>query len=152
MSETAAQTAARIFEAQRLQESTSSAIAEACRAVGVVFLDDDARTRAAHAMAEGIPEGITTEAARRLVSLSLRDPAFAPYLKQEPAPGSLDAIKARLDAAKEAGREASAASPAPVVVRRTLEEIGAEIRARRSPILYPNEPKTEPEPEAESAE
>ncbi|MBN9183528.1 MAG: hypothetical protein J0I66_11155, partial [Microbacterium sp.] len=98
--ETAADVAARVFETQRLSESTPEAVRAAVDAVGVVFKDDDAKARAAARIAEGFPAGLSVDAARRLVAYSLGDPAFREYLKPEPT--ALDRATARLQSQRQA--------------------------------------------------
>lgn len=102
MNESAAATAARVFENKRLVESTNGAIAQACADVAHLFADDDARTRAAAAIADGVPDGVTIEAARRMVTHALASPELKPLLRKGEDPGSLAVIKARYAAARNA--------------------------------------------------
>lgn len=140
--ESAAETAARLFEVNRLIDSTDAAVSKACEEVGAVFLDDESRVRAAARIADGIPAGVTPEAARRLVLLALRAGDLAEFVKAAPAPGSFEAIKARMDAAK-AGAPAPTAPAAPARPL-TIDEMAERMRAARPPMLYPDRnPKAE---------
>lgn len=131
--ESAAETAAKVFETRRIEEATNGVVAKAVEEVRDLFADDDSRIRAAASIAEGVPEdGLTVEAARRLVVNALRDPSMKSLLKKEDEPGSLAAIVARKTAreAKAAEIIAEASRPAPPKPQ-TLAEIGERMKGLR---------------------
>jgi HEAT repeat protein len=132
MSESAAETAARVFETRRIEEATNGTIARACEDVADLFADDDSRIRAAAAIAEGIAGDVSTEAARRLVVNALRSPEFKGFLRPAVAPGSMEDVKRRLEAREAASTKALAGAYSPTAAApRSLEEIGERMRSLR---------------------
>ena len=131
--ESAAETAAKVFETRRIEEATNGVVAKAVEEVRDLFADDDSRIRAAATIAEGVPEnGLTMEAARRLVVNALRDPGLKSLLKPVVVPGSMQDIVSKRRAREEAAAKAiaGATKPAPPAPQ-TLAEIGERMRGLR---------------------